>query len=307
MSAGAPMLSLVGRPAVTDWSYDEAFKRNLGLISPDEQQRLRNSRVAVAGLGGVGGIDLVTLARLGIGRFTIADPDTFETCNANRQYGALSSNIGQPKADVMAEIVQDINPEAEIRVFREPIGPSNAEGFLQDVDVLVDGIEAFEIDVRRLLFRMAAERGIYALGAGPVGFSTVWVIMDPEGMSFDQYFRLSDDMDPIDKFVHYVVGMAPRAIQRSYMDLAHLDVDGRSGPSAVLACQLSAGVLTAEVLKILLRRGRIYSAPYFHQFDAYVGRFVRRRLLGGNAHPMQRLKCWWLARYLRQQATSNFH
>lgn len=83
------------------WSYDEAFCRNLGLISPTEQQRLRNSRVAIAGMGGVGGIDMVALARMGIGKFTIADPDVFEIRNSNRQYGAMRSTNGQAKAEVM--------------------------------------------------------------------------------------------------------------------------------------------------------------------------------------------------------------
>ncbi len=94
------------------WSYDEAFCRNLGLISPTEQQRLRNSRVAIAGMGGVGGIDMVALARMGIGKFTIADPDVFEIRNSNRQYGAMRSTNGQAKAEVMRNIVHDINPEA---------------------------------------------------------------------------------------------------------------------------------------------------------------------------------------------------
>src|SRR5579859_3184934 len=107
------------------WSYDQAFCRNRGLINTKEQAKLRNSRVAVAGLGGVGGIDLVTLARLGIGRFNIADPDVFELANTNRQFGATQSSMGRPKAEVMAEIVHDINPEADIRIFKERVGPQN--------------------------------------------------------------------------------------------------------------------------------------------------------------------------------------
>ena len=55
------------------WSYEEAFSRNLGLINPQEQEKLRKSRVAIAGMGGIGGINLMTLARLGIGAFRIAD------------------------------------------------------------------------------------------------------------------------------------------------------------------------------------------------------------------------------------------
>jgi molybdopterin/thiamine biosynthesis adenylyltransferase len=286
------------------WSYDQAFIRNLGLVSANEQERLRESRVAVVGLGGVGGIDLVALARLGIGRFTIADPDVFEIRNTNRQYGANLRSTGRAKADVMRDVVLEINPEADVRVFRDPIGSENADAFLEDSHVLVDGVDAFEIDVRRLLFRKARERGIHALGAGPVGFSTAWVIFAPHGMAFDRYFDLSDGMDAIEKFVAYVLGMTPSSLQRRYMDLAYLDFRGRSGPSASLACHLASGVVAAEVLKILLRRGRLFCAPNYHQFDAYRGRYVRKRLVGGNRHPAQRIKRRWLASYIRKRLQS---
>jgi molybdopterin/thiamine biosynthesis adenylyltransferase len=289
-----------GKPA---WSYETAFCRNRGLINPQEQEKLRSSRVAIAGLGGVGGVDLVTLARLGIGRFTIADPDTFELANTNRQFGAMQSTLQCSKAEVMAQIVRDINPEAEIRVFKEPVTAANAEEFLAGANILVDGIEAFEIEIRRVLFRLAARQGIYALGAGPVGFSTVWVIFDPKGMSFDRYFGFTDDMDSVEKFVSYIIGMAPRATHISYTDLSSLSWDARTGPSLSLACQLAAGVVGAEVVKILLGRGKLRPAPYYHQFDPYVGRYVHGRLLlDGRRHPLQRLKRWWLIRYLRQKA-----
>ena len=286
----------------SSWSYREAFSRNLGLISAAEQERLRSSRVAVAGLGGVGGIDLVALARLGIGRFTIADPDVFEIGNTNRQYGAMKSTRGRPKSDVMCEIVKDINPEAEIRLIRDPIGPGNADQFLDGADAMVDGIDAFEIDLRRLLFRKLREKGVYGLGAGPVGFSTAWVVFDPKGMDFDRYFDLSDDMSSLEKFVAYVIGMAPAATQRRYMDLSFLDVSKRTGPSAGLACHLASGVVAAEVLKILLGRGRVRSAPFYHQFDPYAGRYVCRRLRGGNRNPLQRIKRRWLLNYLTRQS-----
>ena len=114
----------------TRWSYEEAFSRNRGIISPEEQQKLRESRVAIAGLGGVGGVDLVTLVRLGIGRFTIADPDTFGVANMNRQYGAAMSTLGRSKAEVMEEIARDINPELDVRTFTEPVGTENVTEFL---------------------------------------------------------------------------------------------------------------------------------------------------------------------------------
>ena len=103
------------------WSYESAFSRNLGLISREQQAKLRSTRIAIAGLGGVGGIHLVTLARLGIGRFTIADPDAFEVANFNRQLGASLETVGRGKAEVMAELARAINPEVELTVLPERV------------------------------------------------------------------------------------------------------------------------------------------------------------------------------------------
>jgi len=282
-----------------DWDYSQAFSRNRGLISAEEQARLRQARVAVLGLGGVGGVDLVTLARLGIGRFTIADPDVFEVSNFNRQYGAFLSTVGRPKAEVMRDIVRDINPEAEVRLFQEPIGADNVDAFLEGADVLVDAIDAFVIDVRRLAFARARAQGIHALGAGPVGFSTVWVVFAPDGMAFDTYFDFHDGMSPVEAFAAYIVGMAPAGLQRRYLDPSYVDFRRQTGPSAATACQLAAGVVGTEVVKILLGRGRLRCAPWHHQFDPYLGRYVQRHLFFGNRHPWQRMKRRWLVRYLR--------
>jgi len=283
------------------WSYEEAFCRNRGLITHEEQQLLRNCRVAIAGLGGIGGIDLVTLARLGIGQFTIADPDVFEPANTNRQVGAMSSTMGQAKATVMAAIVRDINPEAEVRVFSEAIGPKNADEFLDGADLFIDAIEFFDIDGRRLLFRMAADMGIYGIAAGPVGFSAIWIVFDPRGMTFDRYFDLRDDMDQLEKLVAFGVGVAPRATQTSYMDLRSFDPGRRTGPSSSIACHIAAGAVGCEAVKVLLGKGRVRTAPYYQQFDPFVGRFVCGKLRGGNRHPWQRIRRWWFTRYLRNR------
>ncbi len=272
------------------WSYDEAFARNLGLIDRAEQQKLRTSRVAIAGMGGVGGIHLMTLARMGIGAFRIADPDTFECANFNRQYGAEIQTVGKGKARVMAEKARAVNPELDIDVLDEPVTAVNVDAFLTGVDVLLDGVDFFAIDARRLVFRRAQQRGIWAVTAGPMGFSTAWISFDPHGMTFDRYFDLSDDMDPLDKLVAFAVGLTPRATHLPYLDLSQVDIKQGRGPSLGLACHLASGVAATEVAKILLGRQPLRPAPCYMQFDAY--RYVLRRghLLRGNRSAVQRLK-----------------
>ncbi|MDQ7072960.1 MAG: ThiF family adenylyltransferase [Gammaproteobacteria bacterium] len=140
--------------------YNRAYSRNRGLISEEDQYILKNTRVAIPGMGGMGGIHAATLARTGIGRYTIADFDEFDVHNINRQHGAMASTVGQDKALVMEKMIKDINPSADIKVINEAIGHNNVDAFLADVDVMVDALEVFAMDARRLIFKRARELGI---------------------------------------------------------------------------------------------------------------------------------------------------
>ncbi len=280
------------------WSYDQAFSRNLGLVDSDEQQRLRNSKVAIAGMGGVGGIHLETLTRLGIGKFAIADGDRFEVANFNRQRGATLASLGRPKAVVMAEVAKSINPDADVRVYSEFITEKNIDGFLADVEILVDAIDFFSFEARRLIYQSARDRGVWVVTAGPIGFSTAWIVFDPKGMSFDDYFDAQEGMAPVDQFAAFLIGLTPRGTHFPYLDLSCVDRQTARGPSVGVACQLCSGVVGAEVVKILLNRQPIKSAPCYSQFDAYRCLLRRGRLHYGNRGPIQKLKRAILRRHM---------
>lgn len=282
------------------WSYDVAFSRNLGLISPDEQQRLRRSRVAIPGMGGVGGIHLMTLARLGIGSFRIADPDTFDVANFNRQYGAELQTVARNKAEVMAEKARAVNPELDIAVFPTAIDSTNVGAFLDGVDIVVDAIDYFALDVRRLIFGEARKAGLWTVTAGPIGFGAAWLTFDPKGMSFDEYFDVHDGMDRLDEFVAFTTGISPSGIHWPYFDMSQINGASARGPSAGLACHIASGVASAEVVKILLKRGPLRPAPHYAQFDAYRRILTQGRVRWGNRGPLQRLKRKMLTRKINQ-------
>jgi molybdopterin/thiamine biosynthesis adenylyltransferase len=277
-------------PGARGFSYHEAFARHLGLISPEEQERLRRTRVAIVGMGGVGGIHLVTLARLGIGGFHLVDPDRFELANFNRQFGATMRGMGRGKAEFMAEEARAINPELDLRVFTEYLTAENVGTILDGVDLLVDGIDFFALDARRLAFREARRRGIWAVTAGPIGFSTAWLTFSPTGMSFDEYFDLTDGMDRLDQVIAFLTGLCPAATHASYMDLSKIDPTTGRGPSAGLACHLCSGVAATEAIKILLGRGSVRPVPWYFQFDAYRQQLRKGRLIWGNRSPWRRRK-----------------
>jgi molybdopterin/thiamine biosynthesis adenylyltransferase len=280
------------------FDYDAAFSRNIGLVQPEEQQRLRRSVVAIAGLGGVGGIHATTLARMGIAHFHLADFDRFEIHNFNRQAGAETDSIGREKVEVMVERVLKINPEADIRPFSEGVTQSNVDAFLDGVDVVVDGLDFFALAAREILFDAAEKRKIPLVTAGPIGMSVAWLTFIPGGMGWRDYFRFDLAKTSLDKTILFALGLTPRGTQFSYIDRRYVDLDGHRGPSLALAVQLCAGVAAGEVLKLVLGRGRLAPAPWYHQFDVYKDRYVSGKLRWGNAGWMQRIRLFVARRWL---------
>jgi len=271
------------------FSYDEAFSRNLGWVTAAEQASLRTKRVAIAGLGGVGGSHLLTLVRLGIGAFHIADFDDFAIANFNRQAGAMMSSLDQPKIDVLASMARDINPELVITPFPMGVQPDAIDDFLRDVDLYVDGLDYFAIDIRRRVFARCAELGIPAVTAAPLGMGVALLNFLPGGMSFEQYFQL-EGLHPDEQAIRFLLGLSPRMLQLGYLvDRTRVNFADKRGPSTIMACQLCAGFAATEALKILLRRGRILSAPRGVHFDAYRYRLTRTWRPGGNRNPMQKV------------------
>lgn len=271
------------------FDYDEAFSRNLGWLTPGEQERLRRSRVAVAGMGGVGGVHVQGLTRLGIGALSLTDFDTFELANFNRQAGAAMSSVGQAKVEVMREFALDVNPETDIRVFPNGLDDSNLADYLEDVDLLIDGIDFFANGMRPQLYRAARERGIPVVCAAPLGAGASLICFHPKGMTFEDYFGF-EGCDDITMAVRFLVGMSPRLPQRHYLAYPEIvDFVKRRVPSLGMACQIAAGMAVTATMKLLLGRGGVRYAPHTQQFDAYIGRLFCSWRPGGNRHPFNRI------------------
>jgi len=99
-------------------TYDEIFQRNIGVFTPEEQEKIKNLKIAIIGVGGLGAPATENLTRLGVGELRLVEPDTFEISNFNRQTGAYLNTIGRNKAEVMVDMVKLINPEIKLRQHR---------------------------------------------------------------------------------------------------------------------------------------------------------------------------------------------
>jgi molybdopterin/thiamine biosynthesis adenylyltransferase len=270
------------------FDYIAAFSRNVGWVTEAEQLALRSKRVAVAGLGGVGGSHVLTLARLGIGAFNLADFDTFGIENFNRQAGATVSTIGRAKVEVIHEAARDINPQLKVKTFPTGVSRDNLDEFLAGVDLYVDGLDFFAFAARRETFAACARLGIPAITSAPLGMGVAHLNFLPGRMTFEEYFRLNGFSES-EQALRFLLGLAPAMLQRSYLvDPTSVNLAGHRGPSTTMACQLCAGVAATEGLKILLGRGKVLAAPRGFHFDPYRGKLVKTWRPGGNRNPLQR-------------------
>lgn len=265
--------------------HQAAFSRNIGILTVEEQQRLAHSKVAVAGLGGVGGSAVILLARLGIGRFRLADFDRFEEVNINRQYGASTTTIGEPKVDVLAREVRAINPVADVTLFPEGFTADNGNEVLKDADIVVDAVDFYAIESHLVVHAAARRHDLYTVLGSAVGFSACLQVFDPRGMSIEEYCDIRNGMAPLEKQLRYACSIVPELLHINYFDVSrgesNTDFMKNTGPSLSVACTLAASLVASEVALILLNRRPPRCIPYTFQFDPYTWRYAQTYIEGG--------------------------
>ena len=139
------------------------------LLGTERMEYLSRCHVLVVGLGGVGAYAAEQICRAGIGQMTIVDADTVNESNLNRQLPALHSTIGQPKAEIMAQRLLDINPNLRLTVINEFLRDERTEEVLSAAkyDFIVDAIDSLSPKVYLLYF--AVQKGlriVSSMGAG---------------------------------------------------------------------------------------------------------------------------------------------
>lgn len=151
----------------TQKMYEESFTRNIGVISVEEQEKLKNARVTVVGAGGVGGITLIQLARMGVSSLHVIDQDVFETSNINRQMLSSISRLGKSKADVALEVLKDINPLLQVDVTKEFVTEENALELLKNTYLIIDATDNL---VARVIIHRTARM---------LGIPSIWIAVTP--------------------------------------------------------------------------------------------------------------------------------
>ena len=171
--------------------YAQMVERNIGVISAEEQERLHNTCIAVAGCGGMGGLSAEQLVRLGVGHVKIADFDTFAIHNLSRQCGSTASNVGHNKAGVLGRHFRAINPELRLEVYEEGVTPENVEKFVKDAEVIIDGTDFSTFSSTILMYQAARRKNICVVNPNAIGFGVNVFVFGPKTISIEEHLGLA--------------------------------------------------------------------------------------------------------------------
>ena len=244
----------------THFSYDEFTTRNIGFITDAEQDKLRGACVFVCGTGGMGGAALLALARAGIGHLIIADIDSFEISNLNRQVFATLDTVGQDKAEASAEQMKRINPELKIDVLGQDWHLA-VEDSVKSAAVVINGTD--DLGASLLLYRTARAQGRPVIDAYASPLPSVYVThphdqMPEERLPYPTIGKPWNDLTQEDRdaaFQAEALHVLVHSSSRHHVDLeAAGDVAaGRKSRMSFAPMVISTGMLMAyETIALLL-------------------------------------------------------
>lgn len=154
------------------------YARQLPILGVEGQRKLKNTKVLVAGVGGLGSVEAIYLAAVGVGKLVLVDNDIVELSNLNRQILHWTDDIGKAKPVSAAEKLRKLNPNVEIEIVTEGITRENVEELLKKVDIVIDGLDNWE--ARFLIDEAAYRLGKPYVYAGIHGFQGQVTIIVPE-------------------------------------------------------------------------------------------------------------------------------
>ncbi|MBN1635865.1 MAG: ThiF family adenylyltransferase [Deltaproteobacteria bacterium] len=155
-----------------NFDYTSIFERNYGIFSPEEQERIRTTRVLLAGDSGSGETIAIILARSGFEQFIICGQETYQASDMNRQIGCFEETIGKSKIKQIAESILAINPAVHIETFDHFVQEDKIDDLVSRSDIIIPAVEDLSYSI--LIFRSARKLGKPAILCMPSG-SMAWV------------------------------------------------------------------------------------------------------------------------------------
>ncbi len=190
------MLVLIYRYNVTDFNQDfelsdeemHLYSRQILLDGWDiqAQEKLKLANILIVGAGGIGCITAELLARAGVGKISLIDPDIIEISNLQRQVAFMPQDVGFYKAEILAKRLMEINPHIEVQSFSQKIDESNADELIAMQDLVLDGCDNFT--TRYLVNAGCKQHNVALISASAIGFQGQLFMVEGESACYECLF-----------------------------------------------------------------------------------------------------------------------
>lgn len=188
-----------------DEFYFERTQRNQFFLGGKQgQEKIRNLKIGIAGLGGMGSNIAEYLARLGVGHISLADPDTIDISNINRQVIANTNTVGMSKAVASQNELSLIAPEMDIDVFETGITEETIDQFIKNCDFVVDEIDVFPLEAHYLLHKKCREKNIPVYSAYVIGLGVHFYKFHGSDFTFEDFIHINENETSKDRFNNIV-------------------------------------------------------------------------------------------------------
>ncbi|MCR4956245.1 MAG: tRNA threonylcarbamoyladenosine dehydratase [Lachnospiraceae bacterium] len=227
---------------------DTQFTRTQMLLGVDAVEKLKQSKVAVFGVGGVGGYVVEALARSGVGSIVLVDKDAVSVSNINRQIIATTSTVGRDKVDVMKERILDICPKVQVEARKCFFLPENAGEFpFEEYDYVVDAVDT--VTAKIALVMRAKEYNVPIISCMGAGNK-----LDPTGFMVSDIYKT--EVCPLAKVMrHELKKRGIKKLKVVYSKEQPIKHEGENVPGSVAFVPSVAGLIIAgEVIKDLSKK-----------------------------------------------------
>jgi len=248
----------------------EHHSRNLGLLTEEEQQKIDDTTLLIAGCG-VGSLIAISAARLGFEKFVLIDGDKVELSNINRQ-GYSSHDVGKFKVNALAKRLRQINPHVQIKKYPVFVDLGNAARLVHKADIIIDSIDPDAAQAVIAMHRVAQKEHKTIIQPTDVGWGAMVQIFTPDSISYEKMIGL-DPETPVEKisneeafgkFVQYFVKLMPEYVSKIAMEVA----EGKRPhyPQPVSAAYILSA-MTVMAAKRVANNEPIITAPDYISFD----------------------------------------
>ncbi len=242
------------------------FERNLGFLTYEEQERISNATVSIAGAGGDGGMLAIGLARIGVGEIRLADPDQFEIENVNRQAACNEETIGSNKAEAVGSVIREINPNIKLQIYDEGINQDNVDEFVRGSNLVIDETEFTKHVLAVMLARAARSHNTPNLTAMNIGFGALVTTFHPLGKTVEKILGL-DEKSPLDEIAEQEVALSRwLPYVPDYADLKAFTVVSKGekpAPSIYPGVSMASAIATTQSMLNIVGKSNRRHAPIY--------------------------------------------